>query len=292
MGTSSRFEKFLGNLNLTSSNLTDAQTKYDGVARKLHSHYYGTAFDGSTRRLIGSYGKGTAVRPPRDVDLLFIMPNAEYWRYDGYVGNGQSQMLQDVRAVIQERYSTTEKIRGDGQVVVVPFSDGHSVEVLPAWINKAGKYTIADTHSGGSWKIADHAAEISNVDGADRQYNGNVRNLIKMLKAWQAECNVPIKSLTLELRSINFLKSWSNADKGFVYYDWMARDFFSELIKNAGNYCVVPGAQQRCQYGSDWLSRAETAYGRAVKACQYEADKQDYNAAVEWRKIFGSQYEF
>ena len=33
MSTSSRFTKFLSNLTLTSDQLADAQTKYDGVAK-------------------------------------------------------------------------------------------------------------------------------------------------------------------------------------------------------------------------------------------------------------------
>src|SRR5690606_24768365 len=71
-------------------------------------------------------------RPPADVDILFLMPASVYYRYDQYQGNGQSALLQDVRRVLQERYPTTEKIRGDGQVVVVPFSNGYTVELLPA----------------------------------------------------------------------------------------------------------------------------------------------------------------
>jgi hypothetical protein len=31
----------------------------DGVAGKLHSHYYGSTYNGGTKRLIGSYGKRT-----------------------------------------------------------------------------------------------------------------------------------------------------------------------------------------------------------------------------------------
>ena len=292
MSTATRFERFLRNLNTTSADRDDAQTKYDGVARKLHSHYYGTTFTGSTRRLIGSYGKGTAVRPPRDVDILFVMPYAEYERYNSYSGNGQSQLLQDIRAVLQERYSTTEKIRGDGQVVVVPFKGGHSVEVLPAWTTTTRKYLIPNTHDGGSWKVADHDAEKANVEQSNGRSNGNTRNLIKMLKAWQAECNVPIKSVVLELRAVNFLASWEHFDKGGTYYDWMMRDFFGALTGMANRYCEMPGTSERCQYGDAWLSRAETAHNLSEKACRYERDSNERGAAEEWRKMFGAQYEY
>ncbi len=272
--------------------MADAQAKFRGVVKKLHSHYYGSFYDGSTAKLIGSYGKGTTVKPPRDVDILFIMPFDQFSRYDSYLGNGQSQLLQDVKKILQQRYTTTDGMRGDGQVIVVPFKGGHTVELLPAWKLTSGKYYVPNTHDGGSWKTVDHNAEIGNVDNSDNNSNGNTRDLIRMMKIWQAECSVPIKSLTLELRTVNFLKSWPHRGNSPMYYDWMVRDFFSELVKNANNYCVIPGIDERCYYVDTWLSRAESAHGRALKACDYESSGKHYAAVAEWQKIFGSQFDY
>ncbi len=270
----------------------DAATKYNGVAGKLHSHYYSTAYDGSTALLIGSYGKGTQVYPPRDVDILFLMPYSQFQRYNSHSGNGQSQLLQDVKGVVQSRYTTTEKIRGDGQVVVVPFTNGHTVELLPAWKLDDGRYFIPNTHSGGSWKTVDHAAEIAYVHNSDVRSNGNTRNLIKMMKVWQEYCIVPITSLTLELRAANFLAKWEHYNKSTTYYDWMVRDFLRELLAYANGTCKIPGIEEIYSYGDAWLSRAQTAYARATKACEYETNSADYDAASEWRKIFGASYAF
>lgn len=291
MSTSSRFTKFLSNLALTSDQLTDAQTKYDGVARKLHSHFYTSTFTGSTRKVIGSYGKGTAVRPPRDVDILFLLPSSEYERYKKYTGNAQSQLLQAVRAILLEKYSSTN-IRGDGQVVVVPFSNGHSIEVLPGWTTTTKRFLVPNTHDGGSWQTVDHDAEIAQVESSNTRSKGNTRKLIKMLKAWQRVCNVPIGSLVLELRSVNFLKKWDNFDKDATYHDWMIRDFLAELIPYENGTCKMPGTEEKIDYGSEWLSKAESALSRAKKACQFEMDKKDRSATEEWQKIFGGQYEF
>ena len=139
MTTESRFAALLANIRPTGAQMEDARTKLDGVARTLHSNYYEDAFTGETARLIGSYGKGTAVRPPRDVDILFVLPNVLYQRYSDYESNGPSQLLQDVKDVLKDRYSTTDKIRGDAHVVVIPFSGGHNVELLPAWRTTNGK---------------------------------------------------------------------------------------------------------------------------------------------------------
>ena len=291
MTTSDRFTTFLRNLTITSDQRDDAQTKYDGVAKKLHSHYFTSAFSGDTRKLIGSYGKGTEVRPPRDVDILFLLPSTVYERYKTRSGNAQSQLLQEVRNVLRERYPSTD-IRGDGQVAVIPFQNGHSVELLPGWRTTDKKFLVPNTHDGGHWQTVDHDAEIVLVENSDKRSKGNTRKLIKMLKAWQRECNVPIKSLVLELRSVNFLNAWEHYDKGAAYYDWMIRDFFARLIEYKNGTCKMPGTEEKFEYGSEWLSKAESALSRAKNACQFEKDKKESKASEEWRKIFGSQYEF
>ena len=291
MSTSDRFTKFLNNLTLTSDQLADTQTKYDTVAKKLHGHYFTTEFKGDTRKLIGSYGKGTAVRPPRDVDILFLLPSTLYDRYKARSGNVQSQLLQEVRSVLQERYPSTN-IRGDGQVVVVPFQNGHSVEVLPGWRTTDKKFLVPNTHDGGHWQTVDHDAEITQVQSSDSRSSGNTRKLIKMLKAWQRECSVPIKSLVIELRSVNFLAKWEYYDKGATYHDWMIRDFFAQLLEYRNGTCAMPGTDEKISYGDAWASKAESALGRARKACEFEHAKNERSAAEEWRKVFGSRYEF
>ena len=162
----------------------------------------------------------------------------------------------------------------------------------PGWLIANKKYLVSNIHDGGHWQTVDHDAEIAQVENYDKRSKGNTRNLIKMLKAWQRECNVPIKSLVLELRSVNFLNSWEYYEKDRTYYDWMVRDFFGELIKRKNYTCKMPGTEEKIEYGNEWLSRAESAFSRAKNACQFETDKKESKAAEEWRKIFGSQYEF
>jgi hypothetical protein len=41
--------------------------------------------------------------------------------------------------------------------------------------------------------------------------------------------------------------------------------------------------------GSDWLSRARTAYRNAINACENERDNYQYLAGEEWQKIFATK---
>ncbi|MFF4948531.1 nucleotidyltransferase [Streptomyces chattanoogensis] len=291
MSTASRFDTFLKNITVTSDQHASALTSANAIARKLHGHYSNKPYSDDCWMIIGSYGKGTAVSPPRDVDVLFFMPFSDYHRFNGYKHNGQSALLQELKGLFQERYPRTREIGGDGQVVVVDFSTGHTVEVLPAWHRKGGGLLVPNTHEGGSWQHVDHKAEIAHVADSDARTNGNTRNLIRMMKIWQKHCSVPIKSLVLELRSVTFLSTWAHAKASTTYYDWMVRDFFAELVEKANFQHKIPGISDKKQYGDAWLSKAQSAHRRAVKACEYEAEGGQLDAVLEWQKIFGRQYE-
>lgn len=291
MTTATRFDRFVANLAPTEAQVTDAIIKLDEVAQTLHREYYDSEFDGSTRRLIGSYEKGTAVRPPRDVDILFVLPNTEYVRYKGYEGNGPSQLLQEVKGVLQQRYPTTDSMRGDGHVVVVNFTGGHCVEVLPAWETINGRYLVPDTHDGGSWVLVDQVAEIDNVQTSDARSHGTTRRLIKMLKSWQRECDVPVSSLTLELRSVGFLATRPDLHVSSSGYPTLVVDFFADLVTRGGQFALVPGTTDRCDFGRAWVSKAETALARATRAREFEDRGDEASATAIWKQMFGGQFE-
>ena len=96
-------------------------------------------------------GKDTAVRPPRNVDVYFLLPAAVYNRFQGYIWNRQSALLQEVKDRLIATYPATD-MSGDGQVVVVNFGS-YCVEVVPAFmLTMQGRYWICNTHDGGSYK--------------------------------------------------------------------------------------------------------------------------------------------
>jgi hypothetical protein len=288
--TQKAFERLIGELTPTDAHYADASAKSDGVAKTLHNHYYGDPFSGTTKRLIGSYGKGTAVRPPRDVDILFQLPNEEYQRYKSYESNGPSQLLQDVKSVLQERYTTTDKMRGDGHVVVIPFQGYHTVELLPAWKTTSGKYIVPDTHEGGSWKLVDQTAEMINVDASNLITDGLTRNSIRLLKAWQLECTVPIKSLVLELHAVRF---FDDRDVSEYTQRWslLINDMFEDLLQRVDHVKPMPGTEEPFQFGNAWRSKAESAASRAARGLELEDAGNGDSALLEWQKIFGARCE-
>jgi tRNA nucleotidyltransferase (CCA-adding enzyme) len=180
MDVSERFNALLNQFKLTPAQQEDGRTKHAGVRSTLNAHYYGTSSQYANSLLVGSWGKSTAIRPPRDVDVMFVLPFSVYERFQKVTGNKQSQLLQEVKGVLQRTYTSTT-MRADGQIIIVPFAS-YAVEVVPAFLLQSGQYYICDTNGGGSYKTVDPVAEEKAVTALDTKTNGNARNLIRMMK--------------------------------------------------------------------------------------------------------------
>lgn len=286
MSVATRFSTFLGNLRLSDLQKADGSTKRESVVRALNSHYWGSSSGTTNSRYVGSWAKRTRIRPPRDVDVLFELPSTVHTRFEGRSGNKQSQLLQEVRSVLSSSFQSTA-IKGDGPVVLVPFAS-YSVELIPAFQRYGGGHLVCMTTLGGWYKHEDYDAQVTSMSTSNSGSNNNTRDLIRMMKRWQAHCSVPLKSFHIELLAIDFMSSWGNRGKSSTWYDYMCRDFFAYLIGRQNSYVYAPGTGESMGIGSAWASRAETAWGRAKKACTHEANSEIAAAGDEWQKIFGT----
>jgi len=284
-----RFTSFVENLELTALQDADGWTKVHGVVSCLNSAYYGHSSQTANAFLIGSWAKGTRVRPPRDVDLYFLLPIEVYNRFESYAAgvNKQSALLQEVKSKLLATYPTST-IKGDGPVVLAGFTS-YSVEVVPAFVysHDERSYYVCNTRDGGSYMKTMPLHEVDAIAAADGRNSNNVRRLIRMLKAWQTWCSVPIKSFHLELLAIEFMDQCAWRNNGYFCYDWISRDFFAWMVTKANTHVWAPGTYELLWLGDGWKSRAESAHARAIKACDFEHVNDMANAGDEWQKIFG-----
>lgn len=275
MNINTQFNEFYENIKLTKNQKDDAKIKYDGVCKKLHNEYYPKeAYTGQSKLLIGSYGKHTNIRPPRDVDVLFIMPNNLYDKYNEYTSNGQSQLLQDVKNILSEKYSTTDRIKAWGKVILIEFSENvHNIELLPAFKKNDGQFIIPNSEDGGSWETWDPALEIKTIQDSNKKYGITIQ-VIRMIKKWVEFCLVDIKSYEIEKCVVNFLK----------FYNFSGS--FSDTIKNFFLYLK----DQNINGDDKVKTKIESAYDRSQKACNFEEDNHLEEASREWKKIFGNDF--
>ena len=292
IGVRPRFNQFLAKLALTQNQIDDALTKLRAITRCLNLAYWNSSSEINNAGLVGSWGKGTCIRPPTDTDMLFLLPDAVYWRFERREGNKQSVLLQEVKSCLESTYPQTT-MRGDGQVVMVQFNS-ICFEVVPAFIpeNRDG-YIICDTNNGGGYKTTYPLDERKNIQDCNAAFNGNAVHLIKMAKCWRNACSVPIASFHLEHLAVEFINQWPHRGCDVFWYDWMMRDLFIWLTVQhrqtlLSRFRYMPGSRKYDDpFAGDWLSKAESAADRAIKACEFEYYNKTIEAGQEWQKIFG-----
>jgi hypothetical protein len=163
-----------------------------------------------------------------------------------------------VKDVLAKTYTQTT-MRGDGQVVIVPFNT-IPIEVCPGFRCNDGSVIICDTNDGGRYKASSAEAEIIEIEASDSRRSKNTRKLVRMAKCWQRENNAwTLKSFQLERLAIQFLDQWEYSHHDEFYHDWMVRDFFAFLTTQANRWIVMPGNGEVVSLGAEWLSRAQSA---------------------------------
>jgi hypothetical protein len=131
MGVGEWFADFCSELKIDSAKRSSIAYRTGRIVGQLNTDFRGQNSDTANRFYVGSYGRNTAIPSVSDVDLLYELPSVLYSQYNAYLGNGQSALLGSVRNSIQKTYGSSA-IAGDGQVVVIRFTDGVRFEVLPA----------------------------------------------------------------------------------------------------------------------------------------------------------------
>ena len=160
--------------------------RYKRITRAVNSEFWNSDSETTHSLYVGSYGRGTAINTS-DIDMLVELPRREYERYDILKGNGQSRLLQALKNAILRTYPRSD-IHGDGQVVVINFTDGIRFEILPAfrqedWLgNWNGKYDYPDSNMGGNWLTTDPKIEQQAMRERNAASNGLLFDTCKHMR--------------------------------------------------------------------------------------------------------------
>lgn len=195
MGLADWFKTFCSNIQVQDGGAIS--TRYKNITRRLNTDFWNTTSDTSHSLYVGSYGRNTAIQGFSDLDMIFRLPYEVYKQYDEYKGNGQSALLQAVKKSIEKTYATTS-IRADGQVIQVPFTNGITFEVVPAFLNTDESYTYPNANDGGSWLTTNPKPEIKAIRDRNNACNGNLVPLCRMMRAWKGKWSVPMGGLLVD----------------------------------------------------------------------------------------------
>jgi Second Messenger Oligonucleotide or Dinucleotide Synthetase domain/Adenylyl/Guanylyl and SMODS C-terminal sensor domain len=273
------FKQFLSNVAVDNADTISA--RYGEITCALNKKFRDTDSKTANTLQVGSYGRSTAIKGISDLDMLYIMPKAEW---DSYKDGGQSKLLSDAAAAIRTRYpNTTVKV---DRLVVQAIYSSFRIEAQPVFEQDDGSFKYPDTYDGGAWKITKPREEIRAMSDLDIEKNNNLRRLCKMARAWKNKHGVGMGGLLIDTLAHNFLKATSDYDeKSYLYYDYMSRDFFSylkDLPKQ--DYFAALGSGQRVKVKKKFQRKAKKAHELCLRAI--EAEGKD-NQNDKWRAVNG-----
>lgn len=291
MGVAEEFLTFRNNYNIGKDLISSISTRYRTITRRLNKDFWATESDTAHSQYVGSYGRDTAAKGVSDLDVAFRLPNALYHQYDAYKTNGQSALLQEVRDSLRTTYPTSA-VGGDGQVVIIRFTDGITFEILPVFDNVSGTWTYPDSNAGGSWKICNPKAEIAAVHVRNLEVNRNLKALCRMMRIWRDNHNVPMTGALIDALAYQFIENWEHRDKSYYYHDFMARDFLLYLNDQDRNkeYWLMPGSRSRVYRTGAFGYKAGISHKHAVSACDLQDDSSWKARRIYWRIVFGSTF--
>jgi len=290
MSVSNWFNSFCSNIRICDADVETIISRYHRITKRINTDYYSSSSETAHSLYIGSYGRGTETFTS-DIDVLVELPYSTYEKFNSYLSNGQSALLQEVKNVLGKSFSTTN-LKGDGQIVSLVFADGINFEVLPSFRNNDGSFTFPNANGGGSWKITDPKSEISAVQEMNDKCNGNLKRLCRMARAWRDVHNVSISGILIDVFAYRFISTWENRDKSYSYYGLMSRDFFKYLSERDAkqNSWKVMGSNRYVPRTGCFETKANTAYSLACEAIKKEEQGYHYTAISKWREIYGSKF--
>lgn len=151
----------------------------------------------------GSYTRGTYVRGVSDVDVLFNL--GDYAASDLPNKDDPAALLEEMRGRIKQRLPATEVSAGK-MAVTVTFSDGHEIQVLPAF--RAGDGFRIPDPQGGGWTVTRPREFRRLLDQRTREIGGGLRRAIKLAKEICDRRGIDIRSYHLETMAVQAFEGY------------------------------------------------------------------------------------
>lgn len=291
MGVAEEFQTFRSNYLIPSDTISTISYRYKRITKQLNKDFWNTESDTAHSLYAGSYGRDTAAKGISDLDVVYHLPSSIYDQYRNHAGNGASALLQAVKKSIAKTYTTSDAF-GDAQVVVIRFDDNIHFEVLPGFAKTGGGFIYPNANNGGSWPTCDPRAEIDAVEKRNVACNYNLKELGRMTRVWRDYVDAPMSGMLIDTLAYQFIETWEHRDKSFLYYDFMARDFFAFLAKQdqAQKHWRAPGSGSYVWRKGVFEHKARSAELRALEAIAHATKNENWASRQKWREIFGPKY--
>src|ERR1039458_1087764 len=232
----------------------------------------------------GSFSRGTLIRGVSDVDLFAVIARSEATWGNRY--ESSETVLNRFRIELARRLPTTS-IGRDVHAIVVPFSQGPSVDVVPAIfdqiVNGRSQYLIPD--GDGGWMPTSPEKHNLYIHNANERSGGKVKRVAQIMKFWR-QCSST--RFAMSSYHIEILLASSGICNGVKSYAACVTDALRNLAERECRALQAPADIS----GLIPLVKTETQLEDAVASVKYardhakEACVADYAGDTEeaWRQ--------
>ncbi|KUG03923.1 hypothetical protein ASZ90_018703 [hydrocarbon metagenome] len=285
-----KFKKFVDNLQIDNESVINRRFK--AIAQKVNLDYRNIRYDYGNAHFIGSYGRGTAIKGTGIFNVMVLLQPNHFKRIDTYDGNGQLYLLRELKEKVAEIYPETIIKDQEKGEVVIPFQDGMTIEVIPAFTNSRGNYLYPNISDGGSWNEFNPIKEIETINSLNYMYAGKIKHLARMMRAWQHANNVALPGMLLDNMAMNFMEEWEGKDRSYLFYGSMILAFFEYLAgkRDDQEHWYARGSNRELPRTGLFGDMANTAFKETVEVLKYEEERDYIRADAGWKKIFGDYF--
>lgn len=289
------FQKFLTNLNPTDIQKKRIQRTRETIdAALLNDDRISLNTNEQTSFLTGSYSRKTIIRPIDDIDL-YVRVNYSKHAQD----KSPMSILRLMASSIRKRHTQNTKVNVDAPCVVVKFSN-YKFEIVPAVgvSNNPDLYMIPAPGSK-QWIYCYPNMPGKWLSNCNHKNNSFFIPLIKMLKQWNRQHNVGLKSFHIELLTEQVFTSITDIDSyPQAIFDWMYC-VQNWIWKNSSPFVHEPGKNDI--YIDEYLyekasrlrvvrKRLDLGLKNAERAWNLYS-KGNYSVSKRiWHRIFGPKF--
>ncbi len=284
----SSFNDFLTNLNITDRQSTVVSTCRTNVINAIKKEL---TLNDTQSLLIGSWDRNTLVKylSEGDVDVMVIL---HYSNNKDLVDgpNSETRTLNKFKDILQSKYPNTE-MRRDRHCITMKLSQ-FTLDVVPAIEYTAGGYRIPDSVDG-KWINTNPIKFAELITSINKNTDGMVIPVIKMLKAWNRNIGYLLSGYHIECMAYNHYKNYTEK----YTYGSTLQVFFSKLSNYLTNSTYDPISSSRVDTyldNSASYTNRQIAINKAISAASkstsaVEMNEKGYNekAIILWKDIFG-----
>ena len=323
----SAFDEFIKDkVNLDASATGDARVSRDWLVERVHEF---PSNESSFPKLyedkdiyFGSFARKTKKRELDDIDIIVCLSadGSTYLEYsdrieitvpdtatnlkslctDGTQTLNSRKVINKFLSMLEKipQYKKSEKRRDHESAVLNLNSYIWSFDIVPSFFTAedlVGKsyYLIPDGN--GNWKKTDPRMDRDRVSTVNQKHDGNVLNVIRIMKYWNKRPTMPsMQSYLTENMILDYYDSISTVTSKFV--DMEIPNVLSYINRNIHSVVNDPKGIQgdinkmTFEERNKIQDRSYSDYYKAIDARKFEDDKENKKSINKWEEIFGNEF--